>query len=75
MTAAAEAREASTARCESVCQLVQNESVAIDFEGADLCRHGELYLAQLAAADGPVVLVDVVRLRQSAMPLAPWTIQ
>ena len=41
-------------------------AVAVDFEGANLCRDGELYLAQLAAASGPVVLVDVVRLGDRA---------
>ena len=29
-------------------------------EGADLCRSGELCLAQLATVDGPVVLIDIV---------------
>lgn len=41
-------------------------AVAVDFEGANLCRDGELYLAQLAAASGPVVLVDIFRLGEAA---------
>ena len=32
---------------------------AVDFEGVDLCRDGELLLAQCAAPDGRVVLIDV----------------
>mmetsp|Transcript_83421 Transcript_83421/g.166553 ORF Transcript_83421/g.166553 Transcript_83421/m.166553 type:complete len:247 (-) Transcript_83421:144-884(-) len=40
--------------------------VACDFEGANLCRDGELHLAQLAAVDGPVVLIDVAQLGQAA---------
>ena len=43
-----------------------NEPVAVDFEGVDLCRDGELCLAQLAPAKGPVLLVDVAALGQDA---------
>lgn len=53
--------------CREHCaRLTASGVVAVDFEGANLCRDGELYLAQLAAVDGPVVLVDVVRLKQTA---------
>lgn len=40
--------------------------VAVDFEGVDLCRHGELCLAQLATKDGPTLLLDIVTLGQAA---------
>ena len=40
--------------------------VAVDFEGVDLCRHGELCLAQVATKEGPTLLFDIVTLGQSA---------
>ena len=53
--------------CQRECaRLAASGVVAVDFEGVDLCRDGELLLAQLAAADGPVVLVDVYKLGEAA---------
>ena len=40
--------------------------VAIDFEGENLCRDGELCLVQLAERDGPVILLDIVVMGQRA---------
>ena len=40
--------------------------VAIDFEGKNLCRDGELCLVQLAERDGPVILLDIVVMGQRA---------
>ena len=49
--------------CQSQCaRLADSRCVAVDFEGVNLCREGELLLAQLAAVEGPVVLVDVATL-------------
>lgn len=46
--------------CKTQCQrLMESGVVAVDFEGVDLCRDGELLLAQCAAPDGRVVLIDV----------------
>ena len=53
--------------CQRECaRLAASGVVAVDFEGVDLCRDGELLLAQLAAADGPVVLIDVYKLGEAA---------
>lgn len=54
--------------CKAACERFESERkpVAVDFEGVDLCRSGELCLAQLATVDGPVVLIDIVTLGQSA---------
>jgi cold shock CspA family protein len=54
--------------CRAACERFQTEqrSLAIDFEGVDLCRSGELLLAQLATVDGPAVLIDLLALGQSA---------
>jgi cold shock CspA family protein len=53
--------------CASECARLKRAGVvAVDFEGVNLCRDGELLLAQLAAADGPVVLVDCFTLGQAA---------
>lgn len=49
-----------------ISRLAQSAAVAVDFEGANLCRDGELHLVQLAAESGPVVLVDIVRLGDAA---------
>ena len=38
----------------------QGEEVAVDFEGVNLCRTGELCLAQVARRSGPVLLLDIV---------------
>lgn len=55
--------EACAAQCE---RLAQAGAIAIDFEGVNLGREGELLLAQLAADDGQVVLIDVAKLGASA---------
>jgi hypothetical protein len=55
--------EACRAQCE---RLVASGVVAVDFEGVNLCRDGELLLAQLAASEGPVVLIDVLTLGERA---------
>lgn len=53
--------------CLSQCtRLSACSVVAVDFEGVDLCRDGELLLAQLCASDGLVVLIDVATLGQPA---------
>eukprot|EP00967_Tisochrysis_lutea_P106509 scaffold163398_cov35-Tisochrysis_lutea.AAC.1 len=46
--------------------LSQGAPVAIDFEGVDLCREGQLCLVQLAPLGSPAVLVDVVTLGSAA---------
>lgn len=58
----------TVAACREQCErLTKSDAVAVDFEGVNLCRDGEMLLAQLAAADGgPVVLVDILRLQESA---------
>ena len=55
--------EACAAQCE---RLAHAGAIAVDFEGVNLCREGELLLAQLAADDGQVVLIDVATLGASA---------
>lgn len=40
--------------------------VAIDFEGEELCREGELCLVQIAKRGGPVILLDIVVMGQPA---------
>lgn len=53
--------------CRAQCQrLAESGVVAVDFEGVNLCRDGELLLAQCAAPDGQVVLIDVAVLGQAA---------
>lgn len=53
--------------CKEQCaRLKAAGTVACDFEGVDLCRNGELLLAQLAAETGPVVLVDIWKLGAAA---------
>mmetsp|Transcript_34058 Transcript_34058/g.110026 ORF Transcript_34058/g.110026 Transcript_34058/m.110026 type:complete len:242 (-) Transcript_34058:103-828(-) len=42
------------------------KAVAVDFEGVDLCRHGELCIVQLAQLDGATVLVDICALGERA---------
>ena len=44
----------------------KSEPIAIDFEGIDLCRHGELCLMQLASRTGAVLLVDITTLGKPA---------
>ena len=44
----------------------KGEPIAIDFEGINLCRHGELCLMQLASRTGPVLLVDIITLGKAA---------
>ena len=57
----------SVSACRHHCERLTHAGVvAIDFEGVNLCREGELILAQLAAADGPVVIIDVLQLGDSA---------
>lgn len=58
----------TVALCREHCdRLGKAASVAVDFEGINLCRDGEMLLAQLAADDGsPTVLIDIYRLQQSA---------
>eukprot|EP01062_Namystynia_karyoxenos_P045691 TRINITY_DN3399_c0_g1_i2.p2 TRINITY_DN3399_c0_g1~~TRINITY_DN3399_c0_g1_i2.p2 ORF type:complete len:265 (+),score=70.38 TRINITY_DN3399_c0_g1_i2:81-797(+) len=40
--------------------------IAVDFEGVDLCRHGELCVVQLYARGGPVWLIDIHVLGEDA---------
>ena len=56
------------AACREHCErLACAGAVAVDFEGVNLSRDGEMSLAQLAdAAGGPVVLIDVQTLGQPA---------
>jgi exonuclease 3'-5' domain-containing protein 1 len=42
------------------------KAVAVDFEGVDICRHGELCIVQLAQLDGETVLVDICALGERA---------
>jgi exonuclease 3'-5' domain-containing protein 1 len=46
--------------------LEDGKAVAVDFEGVDLCRHGELCIVQLAQLDGATVLVDICALGERA---------
>jgi cold shock CspA family protein len=53
--------------CQAHCERLERAGVvAVDFEGHNLCRDGVLLLAQLAAADGPVALIDVHTLGAAA---------
>ena len=53
--------------CKEQCErLARAGVVAADFEGVNLSRDGEISLVQLAAVDGPVVLVDVDTLGAAA---------
>lgn len=45
--------------------LLSGEDVAVDFEGVDLCRHGELCIAQLATKEN-VWIVDVHTMGEKA---------
>ena len=57
----------TVSECASHCaRLAATGVVAVDFEGVNLCRDGELLLAQLAADDGLVVLVDIATLGAAA---------
>ena len=58
----------TVALCREHCdRLGKAATIAVDFEGINLCRDGEMLLAQLAADDGsPTVLIDIYRLQQSA---------
>jgi cold shock CspA family protein len=53
--------------CAAHCRrLSKSGIVAVDFEGVDLGRHGELLLAQLVEADGQVILIDIGKLGGAA---------
>jgi cold shock CspA family protein len=57
----------TVAECKVQCErLCATGAVAVDFEGTNLCRDGELLLAQLASSDGAVVLVDIFAMGHSA---------
>ena len=41
-------------------------TVAVDFEGVALSRTGSLCIVQVAPADGPVILFDIVEMQRAA---------
>ena len=54
-------------RCRAVCaELLQDKALAVDIEGVNLCRHGEICIVQVAKRTGPVFLFDVVALGKTA---------
>ncbi|KAL1500169.1 hypothetical protein AB1Y20_012838 [Prymnesium parvum] len=53
--------------CEAQCaRLAREGEVAVDFEGVDLGRGGELLLAQLASPTPPAVILDIAKLQAAA---------
>mmetsp|Transcript_57433 Transcript_57433/g.134476 ORF Transcript_57433/g.134476 Transcript_57433/m.134476 type:complete len:255 (+) Transcript_57433:50-814(+) len=53
--------------CRQVCQdVLQQDEVAVDIEGVDLSRHGEICVMQIAKRTGPVFLIDITTLGETA---------
>ena len=46
--------------------LTENNPIAVDFEGVDLCRKGELCFVQIATSDKTVYLIDICAIGRNA---------